>query len=159
MIYGPIDHAEEIGFPLCNPVWTRSLAALQALHPDSQPGITEFEGGRHYLNVHTYETKPLEQCRYEGHRDMIDVQYMIRGGELIEWVLKDDLEEDGPYLSERDFQYYHRPAAPVPTRVRLAPGHFGIFFPEDGHCPKIHDGVHDSVFKAVVKIHRSLLEG
>lgn len=157
MIYGKLDTPSTYLALAGHPVWHEAFEALSRLDADSELGTTPLREDLMYLNVHTYETKPLDDCRYEGHREMIDVQYMIRGGELIEWVLKEELAEDGPYLAERDFQYYHRPSAPVPTRVHLSAGHFGIYFPEDGHCPKIHDGIHDSVFKAVVKIHRTLL--
>ena len=44
------------------------------------------------------------------------------------------------------------------TRVHLTAGYFGVFFPEDGHRPKINDGIHKGVLKAVVKIHRALLD-
>lgn len=110
-----------------------------------------------YLNVHSYLTKSLDECRYEGHREMIDVQYMICGGEVVQWALKSRLTEDGEYSIDQDFQYYLRPTIPCNTKVHLTAGNFSIFFPEDAHCPQIHDGLHDSVFKAVVKIHRSLI--
>ena len=45
------------------------------------------------------------------------------------------------------------------TRVHLKAGYFGVFFPEDGHRPKIQDGIHQGVYKAVVKINRALLDG
>jgi YhcH/YjgK/YiaL family protein len=157
MIFGHIDEPSTF-LPLSShPMWSEAFAALAALDRDSPLGVTELRGEKMFVNVHTYETKPAEQCRFEGHRDMIDVQFMIDGGECIEWVLKEQLEADGDYLPERDFQYFHRPARPSLSRVHLLPRHFGIFFPEDGHCPKIHDGIHPSVFKAVVKIHRSLI--
>jgi len=112
------------------------------------------------------------------------VQYIIKGGELVDWVLKSELKEDGAYLLEKDFQYYHPPVAdeveglngakvegetassyrhinpsaiqPL-TRIYLKAGYFGVFFPEDGHRPKLNDGIHKGVLKAVVKINRALL--
>jgi beta-galactosidase beta subunit len=44
------------------------------------------------------------------------------------------------------------------TRMHLTAGYFGVFFPEDGHRPKLNDGIHKGVYKAVVKIHRKLLD-
>lgn len=107
---------------------------------------------------------------------MIDVQCIIKGGELVDWVLKAELEEDGAYIEEKDFQYYAAPKSPRKadsewllenvdvaaqplTRLHLTAGYFGVFFPEDGHRPKLCDGIHKGVFKAVVKINRTLLEG
>lgn len=157
MIYGKLDTTSTYLPLLGNEVLDQAFDALSKLNDKSPIGITHLRDDLMYMNVHTYSTKPRNDCRFEGHRDMIDVQYMISGGELIEWVLKANLIEDGEFDEDRDFQYYHRPESPSPTQVRLAPGHFGIFFPEDGHCPKIADGTHDSVYKAVVKIHKSLL--
>ncbi len=111
-----------------------------------------------FINVHSYKTLPETECRFEGHRDMIDVQYIIEGGELVDWVLKEELEVDGEYLVAKDFQYYAAPCEAPTTRVHLKAGYFGIFFPEDGHRPKVNDGIHPGVYKAVVKIHRKLLD-
>lgn len=158
MIFGHIDASSTYTPLISHPVWSEAFSALRSLTTESELGITELRGEQMFLNVHGYDTKPAVDCRFEGHREMIDLQYMIRGGELIDWVLKQELQADGDYLAERDFQYYHRPSCPPLTRLHLRPRHFAIFFPEDGHCPMIHDGTHDSVFKAVVKIHRSLLE-
>jgi YhcH/YjgK/YiaL family protein len=170
-------------------LWGEVLAALRTLDEHSPLGIIELRGKDMFINVHTYETLPKDECRFEGHRDMIDVQYIIEGGELVDWILKEELEEDGPYLAEKDFQYYAAPRAqrmadsdgglpemakqwvmtdddglriadggmPL-TRLHLKAGYFGVFFPEDGHRPKLNDGIHKGVYKAVVKIHRKLLE-
>ena len=140
-----------------HPVWDQALAFLHKLNEQSPLGITELKGDKMFVNVHTYLTKSVEDCRFEGHRNMIDLQYIIKGGELIDWRLKENLVADGNYLSEKDFQYYHTPSTLSATRVHLKSGYFAVFFPEDGHRPQINDGTNDSVLKAVVKIHKELL--
>lgn len=140
-----------------HPVWEQALGFLLELNEKSPLGITELRGDKLFVNVHTYPTKTDEDCRFEGHRNMIDLQYIIQGGELIDWHLKEDLLTDGPYDVEKDFQFYKCPAKLSGTRISLKEGHFAIFFPEDGHRPQINDGQNDSVLKAVVKIHRELL--
>lgn len=169
MIYAKIDTPSTYTPLLGHPVWEEALTALRGLDEDSPLGITEIRGKDMFINVHTYETLPEDECRFEGHRDMIDVQYIIAGGELVDWVLKEELEEDGEYLVEKDFQYYAAPEGRGQesggrrqelnqTRIHLLSGYFGVFFPEDGHRPKLNDGIHKGVYKAVVKIHRKLLE-
>jgi biofilm protein TabA len=179
MIYGKLDTPSTYTPIIGHPVWEEALAALRGLDANSPLGITELRGKDMFINVHTYETLPESECRFEGHRDMIDVQYIIEGGELIDWVLKEELEEDGEYLVEKDFQYYQAPegssqesgvgnqesgvrslggAVQPLTRVHLKAGYFGVFFPEDGHRPKLNDGLNEGVLKAVVKINRKLLE-
>lgn len=184
MLYAKLDTPSTYTPLVGHPIWEKALAALRNLDADSPLGITELRGKEMFVNVHTYETLPESECRFEGHRDMIDVQYIIQGGEMVDWVLKSELKEGGEYLAEKDFQYYHPLVAdevvglnglmvervassshrhinastlqPL-TRLHLKAGYFGVFFPEDGHRPKLNDGIHKGVLKAVVKIHRALL--
>ena len=158
MIYANLNTPSTYTPLLGHPVWEEALAVLRQLNAESPLGIIELRGKDMFINVHTYETLSESECRFEGHRDMIDVQYIIAGGELVDWVLKDELEEDGPYLVEKDFQYYHAPKEEPTTRLHLGAGYFGVFFPEDGHRPKLNDGIHKGVYKAVVKINRKLLD-
>lgn len=140
-----------------HPVWDLALGALRELSTDTSLGITELRGEAMFMNVHRYATKREQDCRFEGHRDHIDVQCIIRGGELVDWALKSDLRKSGEYDAEKDFQFYHEPDPMSLTRIHLSAGHFAVFFTEDGHRPQIHDGIEPEVLKAVVKIHRSLL--
>ena len=138
-------------------VWEQALEFLRELNEQSPLGITQLRGDKLFVNVHTYLTKSDEDCRFEGHRDMIDLQYIINGGEFIDWHLKEDLVAEGVYDEGKDFQFYKCPTILSGTRISLKTGHFAVFFPEDGHRPQINDGINDSVLKAVVKIHRELL--
>ena len=158
MIFAKIGTPSTYTSLIGHPIWKAALTALIELDDSSPLGITELRGKDMFLNVHTYETLPVSECRFEGHRNMIDVQYIIAGGEYVDWALTTDLESDGEYLINNDFQYYHPPQVPPTTRVHLTPGCFGVFFPDDGHRPQISDGVSSNVYKAVVKIHRELLE-
>jgi YhcH/YjgK/YiaL family protein len=142
---------------LGHPIWEEALYFLRELNEESSLGITELKDNKMFANVHTYKTKPESDCRFEGHRNMIDVQYIIKGGEFIDWHLKEDLMADGAYNEGKDFQFYKCPTKLSGTRISLKTGHFAVFFPEDGHRPQINDGLNDSVLKAVVKIHRELL--
>ena len=157
MIFAKLN-APSTYFPLLgHPVWEQALGFLRELNEESTLGITELRDNKMFVNVHTYPTKSEINCRFEGHRNMIDVQYIIKGGELIDWNLKQELEEDGPYDGDKDFQFYKCPSELSGTRISLKAGYFVVFFPEDGHRPQINDGRNDSVLKAVVKIHRELL--
>jgi YhcH/YjgK/YiaL family protein len=158
MIYGKLDTPSTYTPLTGHPIWDEALQALRQLTEESPVGITELRGKDMYVYVHTYETLTAAECRFEGHRNMIDVQYIIKGGELVDWVLKEELEEDGAFLVQKDFQYYHAPEKQPTTRVHLKAGYFGVFFPEDGHRPKQNDGIHPGVYKAVIKINRALLD-
>ena len=157
MLYAKLDTPSTYTPLPGHPIWDTAIAALRNLNENSPPGVTELRGKDMFVHVHAYETLPVAECRFEGHRNMIDVQCIIKGGEFVDWVLKDELVEDGAYLEEKDFQFYLEPKNSPTTRVHLKSGYFGVFFPEDGHRPKLNDGVHANVFKAVVKINQKLL--
>ena len=137
-----------------HPIWEKALEALHGLDMTSELGTEWLIPERMYLNVHTYATRVREQCLFEGHRQMIDIQYMIHGGELIEWAIKADLQPANDYNASKDFQPFLRPD--TATQLHLTSGHFAVFFPEDGHCPQIQDGKYSEVHKAVVKIDHRL---
>jgi len=107
------------------------------------------------VNVMEYATLPREECTFESHRRYVDLQFTLAGGEFIEWRRAPELEISGPYAQDKDLQFY-RPAA-ASTRLHMPPRHFAIFYPTDAHLPKVADGVHASVYKAVVKVGLHLL--
>lgn len=159
MIFGHITHSQSYTALLANPVWQTAFTALGKLTPDSPLGITELNSEKQYLNVHEYETLPREECRFEHHHHTVDLQYIIAGGERIDWAPTWELKPDSGYLEHKDFQYLHPPEGNASdlSNVHLTAGYFAIFYPSDSHRPKINDGHHKAVYKAVVKIDLSLL--
>ena len=157
MIFGKLKNPSTYTPLISHPVWKQALDFLSELNEQSTQGITELRDDKLFVNVHKYATKHELDCRFEGHQNMIDVQYIIKGGEFIDWHLKEDLMTDGPYDEEKDFQFYKCPSNLSGTRINLKAGYFAIFFTEDGHRPQINDGKNDSVLKAVVKINGELL--
>lgn len=157
MILAKLDTPSTYNPLVGHPVWEQALAFIRTLNEQTTLGITELKGNEMFANVHTYLTKAESDCRFEGHRNMIDLQYIIKGGELIDWYLKKELEEDGVYDLQNDFQFYKLPPKLSGSRISLKAGYFAIFFTEDGHRPQINDGKKDSVLKAVVKINGELL--
>ena len=159
MIFGRINQSHSYRALLEHPVWQTAFSALDTLTVDTPLGITELNGEKQYLNVHEYETLPREECRFEHHRHTVDLQYIIAGGERIDWAPTWELEPDGDYLDHKDFQYLQPPGGQASdlSNVYLTAGYFAIFYPSDAHRPKINDGIYKGVYKAVVKIDLSLL--
>ena len=139
-----------------DPIWDQAIKALGNLTSESPLGTEWLIPEQMYLNVHTYFTKPRKDCLFEGHQKFIDIQYMIKGGELIDWAIKSDLKPVDAYDQLRDFQSFLPPQ--TSTCLHLLSGHFAVFFAEDAHCPQISDGTHPEVYKAVVKIDHQLFE-
>jgi YhcH/YjgK/YiaL family protein len=137
--------------------WREAWEFITALPEDPELGITELQGERLYVNVHTYATKPVEACNFETHRHTVDLQVVLRGGEYIDWMPRECLQPAGEWDAEKDFQFYQPPQVTPSTRVHLTAGRYVVFYPNDGHRPQMQDGRHDSLVKAVAKIHTSLL--
>jgi len=133
--------------------------ALDLLKKD---GWADAENGKHYLgdtgifvNVFEYNSKKQEEATWEAHRKYADVQFMLRGEELMEYADISHLQL-APYIEERDFIACEGPAEKtVPMNVNTG----YIIFPEDGHKPGISpDGSCAFVKRACAKIPMDLLK-
>ena len=144
-------------YPLINhPIWDKAFNTLRGLNHNTPLGITVLKDEMMFLNVHRYSTKPREKCRLEGHKQMIDVQYMIQGAEIIEWADKRRLFAEEPYDPEKDIQFFRPPDSACMTQLHLQAGKFAIFFSDDVHRPQISDHIESFVYKAVIKIDKKM---
>jgi biofilm protein TabA len=140
---------------LLDPVWNEAFDWLRNMPAEPAKGIHPLRGDEMFVNVMKYDTLPREQCNFESHRKYVDLQYTIRGGETIEWRRSSELTAAGPYDDPKDLQFYQ--LGDAPTRLHMPPGYFAVFYPSDAHLPKVLDGVHASVYKAVIKVGIHLL--
>jgi YhcH/YjgK/YiaL family protein len=127
-------------------------AGLQFL---ARPDLHTLEKGRYdlpdsggsYALIQEHETKLRTEAKWEAHRKMIDLQFMIRGQELMGYadISRLKMEEyhggDDYCLGEGDGDW-----------LRLDEQYFMILFPQDGHMPSIAVNEPQPVRKAVVKI-------
>jgi len=157
MLFGKLDAPGTYVELLRHPIWREALDWIRGMPTDPPIGIQELRGSSMYVNVHGYETEPREKRRYESHRRYVDLQYGIRGGELIDWLPIEELEPSDEYNASKDVRHYRLPSAPGAT-FWLWPGSFAIFFPGDGHMPKVSDGINARVDKLVIKIDGKLLK-
>ena len=112
------------------------------------PGRNEVDGDDLFINACAYETRALEDCRFEAHRRYIDVQMVLEGAERIEIQQVSSLEAE-PFDEEADNMFLDGAAA---ASVLMTPGTFVACFPEDAHKPGIADGEPRPVRKAVFKV-------
>ena len=113
---------------------------------NKETGRYEIDGDDIYVMVNDFNTKHIGECRLEGHRKYIDVQYVAKGSELMGYVPLSDQAVTAEYDDERDVAFFEG----NPLFVRLDKGMFVIFFPEDLHMPGIGAGA--EVRKIVVKV-------
>ena len=132
----------------------RISIGLALLNEDSvcnaAPGRYEVDGENLFYNVDEYETKPIEEGRFEIHRKYLDIQYIVSGAECIGVAPLEGLTEETPYDGETDLAFYD--SSPTMTRLNLKQGMFAIFWPNEPHMPGRSIDKAVTVKKIVVKI-------
>lgn len=131
-----------------HPVWPLCLDWLRTLTPQTPLGTHELDGPSLHASVQEYTTQARELCRFESHREHIDIQYTIAGIETIDWIDREVLRPDGPFGN--DVQFWH--SADGHTPLTQSAGRFCVFFPSDAHRPKVAHGSPAPIRKVVIKI-------
>ena len=136
--------------------------ALHPLFPEAfrflrQPGLAAMPDGRHDILGHgrlcalvqSYETRPLDGGLLEGHRQCVDIQFILAGRETIGWAPFENQPVATPHDAARDIAFYHGPF----QSLRLRANDFMILWPADLHLPMRHfAGVAEPVRKIVLKV-------
>ena len=112
-------------------------------------GKTALDGENLFASIAEYFPKKREEVRYESHQKYIDIQYVIKGEEIMGITTRDKVTDDEAYNEENDITFYKSESGDY----RLAtPRNFLVFFPEDMHRPSITTGDSVMVKKVVVKV-------
>jgi YhcH/YjgK/YiaL family protein len=100
--------------------------------------------------VMEYETKPENDFGYEAHKHVIDVQYCIKGTELIPWSNLERLTPSMEYNAEKDYTFFNK----IERQGEVVIGNdvFAVFFPQDGHAPVYAPGEPGYIKKIVIKV-------
>lgn len=114
------------------------------------PGKYEIDGKNVYANVTEYTTIPWEEAKYESHRDYTDIQYVIKGSEIMTYAPVEALNVKVPYNEEKDVVFYDNENPGL--KVVAKDGEYIIFNPWDGHKPKAAAGEPAPIKKVIVKI-------
>jgi YhcH/YjgK/YiaL family protein len=113
-----------------------------------QPGRYQLEGDRLVMLVNEYESTNTDECRLEGHRKYIDLQYWVKGCELMGHDLLGNQPVLEPYNEKTDCAFY----SCVASYSRLLPGMFVIYYPSDLHTANSDPLSNERVKKIVFKI-------
>jgi YhcH/YjgK/YiaL family protein len=106
------------------------------------PGRYQLDGDRLIMNVFEFEASNTNECRLEGHKRYIDLQYWVSGSELMGHEILDSQPILEAYNEKTDCAFYNC----ISSYSRLLPGMFVIYFPSD-----LHTGVVDPLSDARVK--------
>jgi YhcH/YjgK/YiaL family protein len=112
-------------------------------------GKQELEGEHLFVSVAEYYGKQKPDALYESHKKYIDIQYIIKGEEIMGLTTLDKVTLKEPYNEEKDIAFYDYDGGEY---IKATPGNFFLFFPEDVHRPSITTGDSVLVKKIVVKL-------
>ncbi len=140
----------------------RDHARYESLNPSLRSGfeflhrsdLAKLADGRHDIdgdNVFAIVDRGMGRGQVDSplefHRRYLDIQYVVKGIDLIGWSpIQDCRHLKSDFDAERDLGFYDdRPG----TWCRVAAGSFAIFFPTDAHAPLGGTG---PIHKVVVKV-------
>ena len=127
---------------------TKGFDFLRTTDLDSLPsGKHDIEGDTIFALVQEYQTKPLEDCKLESHKKYIDIQYVIRGEEMM-GVTTQNNQKIIEVNEDKDYTFYEG----TTSLVRVSKGMFTIFFPDDLHQPCVQTELVSEVKKVVIKV-------
>jgi YhcH/YjgK/YiaL family protein len=136
-LYSAINHKIAKGFDfLCN----TDLDAIPL-------GKHDIDGDTIFALVQEYNTKPIAECKLESHKKYIDIQYVIRGEEMM-GVTTQNNQKIIEVNEEKDYTFYEGKT----SLVRVSKGMFTIFFPDDLHQPCVQTETISEVKKVVIKV-------
>lgn len=114
-----------------------------------QKGRYDIDGDMLFFIVNEYETKSDQNNILESHRKYIDLQYMIKGCELINFEVYVNQTVNKEYDETGDYSFF---VATDSNKFCLSQGMFAMFFPDDLHMPGFAHTIPEQIKKIVVKI-------
>ncbi|MBD3670093.1 MAG: YhcH/YjgK/YiaL family protein [Gammaproteobacteria bacterium] len=133
------------------PLGERIMRALNFLQNSDllalETGQHPIEGDDIFAIVNEYDTQVYEDHSLEAHRKYIDVQYVVKGSELMGYCALDQQAPSRDYSDDKDYALYRD----EPSFIEMHAGMFAIFFPTDLHMPGM-GRVAAPVKKIVVKV-------
>jgi len=111
-------------------------------------GKYPLDGDNVFALVQSYNTTPKEKGKFEAHRKYIDVQFVVSGDECMGYANVNNLKVTQEYNDKDDYLL----AEGKPDFIRVHPGMFTIFHPQDAHIPCSAVDQPSPVKKVVVKV-------
>ena len=112
LLYGGLGQRIAVGLAMLNEDRVRNAA----------PGKYQVDGDNLFYVVSEYETKPVEEGKFEIHRRYMDIQYIVSGceciGVAVGWANRKYALRWRPGLCTVPLQTHHEPAGPDTGHVR-----------------------------------------
>jgi YhcH/YjgK/YiaL family protein len=113
-----------------------------------KPGRYDIDNENVYALLQIYDTKPVEEGKWEAHRKYIDIQYIVEGCERIGYSNIRHMKEITDYYYQKDFILLEGEG----NFITVNSGSFAIFMPQDAHMPCVSADTCSTVKKVVVKV-------
>lgn len=123
-----------------------AINAVNALK-NMEPGTVPLSGSNKIV-VQQGTTKPAAGRLLEAHREFLDVQYIVKGSEVVGWAPVDTLTLDGEFNTTKDNGMYSGNC----EFMNIAEGYCYVMFPEDAHMPASHLENPTEYQKLVIKL-------
>ncbi len=147
MIFDKIENARK--YYANHPLFEKGFDFIKkALAEDLPVGKYEIEGKDLYASIQEYTSKVAPEGKFEGHRNYIDIQYIISGIEVMENVDIKKAELKSEYNDVKDVEFYHDNIKA--GKLVAESGEYAIFFPNDIHKPGMTYGETPSTVKKIV---------
>lgn len=148
MIYDKIDNLE-IYAGISEDI-RLGLEWLRDVNPDIEKGVYELSPSVKAI-ISEYTTNEVNENGYEAHKEYVDIQYLLKGSEMICCLPLEYLKEIKAYKGEIDAAFYEEVGV-SPQNLLIGNSYFAILYPQDGHMPCLKWGVPAEVKKVVLKI-------
>lgn len=132
------------------PYLYKALEYIKSLPEGTFPESGEvFEENIFFFNPVTLTTKPESECKYEAHKNFIDIHYTIAGSERIKISELSELDVLEAYDEKRDIGFYE---GKENSCVDVTSGKFLVCFPHDAHKVAMMTDAPSDVKKLVFKV-------
>lgn len=132
-----------------NPNLKKGLEYLETTDLLNTPdGKHIIEGKEVFANVQSGKTKDPKTTPWEAHKIYTDIQYIIKGTEIMGWANLDELQPSSNYSEEKDITFGRAKG----SYFTVPEGYFVIFTPQDAHQPMLQLDKPDNVKKVIVKV-------
>ena len=119
------------------------IAKLENYEPATYPLSC---GGKVLVQANT--TKPAQGGLLEAHKNFLDIQYILEGGETMGWAPLNTLTQAKEYNDVKDVWHFDGER----DFVDIRPGYCYVVYPEDAHQPGVHLDTPKEFKKIVVKL-------